>query len=252
MKFVSKNNPSPQEVYEIINDGLRKKAMITLYACCCAKYNGRAKSQLGLGERMILIKPDGSFMIHQDHKLDPVNWQPPKSHSKVKIENETVFLESVRRSPEEHLFVKLNKTYLVSYCLVRDTEDLEVTGHEKDMGKMLWKHPSMIEKGFRPTDMEYATESGFIDILGKDEEGHLTILELKSRKAGISAVKQLLRYVNDFKEDKERVRGILVAPGVTDDAQEMLDKYELEFKMVEPPKELKIDKKVTLDFFVKK
>ena len=82
------------------------------------------------------------------------------------------------------------------------------------------------------------------------ENGYLTILELKSRKAGISAVKQLLRYVNDFKEDKERVRGILVAPGVTDDAQEMLDYYELEFKMVEPPKELKIDKKVTLDFFV--
>ena len=98
----------------------------------------------------------------------------------------------------------------------------------------------MIEKGFRPTDMEYANESGFIDILGKDENGDLTILELKSRKAGTSAVKQLLRYVNDFKEDKTRVRGILVAPNITDDAQEMLDYYELEFKMIEPPKELKI------------
>ena len=36
--------------------------------------------------------------------------------------------------------------------------------------------------------------------LGKDENGHLTILELKSLKAGTSAVKQLLRYVNNFKE----------------------------------------------------
>ena len=76
---------------------------------------------------------------------------------------------------------------------------------------MLWKHPSMIEKGFRSTDMEYATESGFIDILGKDENEHLTILELKSHKAGTSAVKQLLRYINDFKENKTRVRDILVA-----------------------------------------
>ena len=104
------------------------------------------------------------------------------------------------------------------------------------MGKMLWKHLSMIEKGFRPTDMEYATESGFINILGKDENGHLTILEWKSRKAGTNAVKQLLRYVNDFKEDKTRVRGILVASSITDDSQEMLDYYELNLKWLNHPK----------------
>ncbi|MDZ4171267.1 MAG: endonuclease NucS, partial [Methanobacteriaceae archaeon] len=70
-----------------------------------------------------------------------------------------------------------------------------------------------------------------------------------SRKAGNSAVKQLRRYLKDFEDDKKKVRGILVAPSITDDALELLEEEGMEFKSVEPPKELNIDKKVTLDFF---
>jgi len=145
--------------------------------------------------------------------------------------------------------VEIEEAHMVSYYLIEDSQDLEVAGHEKDMGEMIWKAPEIIEKGFRPTDREYSTTKGFIDILGKDKDGSLMILELKSRKAGITAVKQLRRYLKDFEEDKGKVRGILVAPSITDDALELLEEEGLEFKSVEPPRELNIDKKVTLDFF---
>lgn len=249
MKFISSENPSPSETFKLIDDGLRKRALVMIFACCKATYEGRARSRLGAGERVIMLKPDGAFLIHQDRKLDPVNWQPPKSRSKVKMKDGVVYLESIRRAPEELLEVEIKKAHLVTYYLAEDSQDLEVAGHEKDMGEMIWKSPEIIEKGFRPTDREYQTSKGFIDILGKDKDGSLMILELKSRKAGMTAVKQLRRYLKDFEEDKGKVRGILVAPSITEDALELLEEEGLEFKSVDPPRELNIDKKVTLDFF---
>ena len=85
------------------------------------------------------------------------------------------------------------------------------------------------------------------------------ILELKARKAGIAAVKQIRRYLTDFENrenkeiknphEKQKIRGILVAPSIGDDALELLEEEGIEFVAVEPPRELKKDKKVTLDAF---
>ncbi len=80
-------------------------------------------------------------------------------------------------------------------------------------------------------------------------DGNITILELKSRKAGTNAVKQLRRYVDCFCDHKEKVRGVLVAPSATDDALEMLEEQGMEFKALEAPRELKNNKVVTLESF---
>ncbi|KZX15309.1 endonuclease NucS [Methanobrevibacter cuticularis] len=260
MKYKLLENPNIEEMYDLIEEGLRKKAMINVFCCCKVIYEGRALSQLDFGERMILLKPDGSFLIHQERKVDPVNWQPPKSRTRTFIKDNTLFLESHRRSPKERLEVEIKKTHFVNYVLVEDYQELEIAGYEKDMGDMIMKHPHMIEEGFKPTDREYSTEHGFIDILGKDKEGNLMVLELKCRKAGINAVKQIRRYLTDFKEEensnlentgneKKKVRGLLVAPSIGEDARELLEEENIEFKSIDPPKELKNDKKVTLDIF---
>ena len=86
------------------------------------------------------------------------------------------------------------------------------------------------------------------------------VLELKARKAGVTAVKQLRRYLQDLKNtdndylrecksEKKQIRGLLVAPSIMDDALELLEEEGIEFVSVEPPRELKRDKKVTLDAF---
>ncbi|MDI9615310.1 endonuclease NucS [Methanothermobacter sp.] len=250
MKCRVSENPSRNEAYKLIDEGLRKRALIVILACCSASYEGRARSSLGAGERLIIIKPDGTFMVHQDRKVDPVNWQPPKSRCRVYMKRGSLFLESIRRSPEERLEVELHEVHLISFYLPRDMHELTVSGHESDMGDMIIMHPHLIEPGFRPVAREYATSSGFIDILGKDENGSLMIIELKSRKAGVSAVKQLRRYVDEFRDDQVGVRGILVAPSITHDALEMLEDEGLEFREIEPPRELKSNMGVTLDNFL--
>lgn len=260
MKYKLLENPSTDEAYDLVDEGLRKKAMINMFACCKVIYEGRAMSQLDFGERFIMLKPDGSFLIHQERKVDPVNWQPPKSRSRAIIKDEILILESHRRSPKEKLEVEIKKTYFASFAVAEDYQELELAGYEKDMGDMIMNHPTMIEAGFKPTTREYNTEHGFIDILGKDKNGNLMVLELKCRKAGINAVKQIRRYLTDFKDDdnsylkefgleKKEIRGLLVAPSIGDDAKELLEEEGIEFKAIEPPKELKIDKKVTLDIF---
>ncbi len=257
MKYKILENPNHKSAYELISEGLRKKATVYLFANCKINYEGRALSELDWGERIIIIKPDGSFLVHQDKKVEPVNWQPPKSKAKSYIKNQTLFLESRRRTPKELLTVEVGDIHIVHYANIEDFEELEQAGYEKDMGDMIMKRPHIIEEGFKPTFREYSVEHGFIDILGKDKNNNLMVLELKCRKAGVSAVKQLKRYLTDFEDEEEsltdenhrKIRGLLVAPSIDEDAKELIEKENMEFVSVEPPKELKRDKKVTLDFF---
>lgn len=244
-----KKNPSHQEALELINDSISKRAFLILVVCCKIHYKGRAVSKLGTGERTVLIKGDGSFIIHQDRNLEPINWQPPKTKLVVKEDNETIFVTGTRRKPQEKLELEIKNVHLISYHIGSDKESLELAGYEEDMREMIFKNPSLIEEGFRPTSKEYPTQDGFIDIIGKDKDGKIIILELKSRKAGVNAVKQLKRYLKHFYEHKKFVRGVLVSPSITEDANELLKEYKMEHIKLEPPKELDRNNKITLDNF---
>ncbi|MGZ7160132.1 MAG: endonuclease NucS [Methanobacterium sp.] len=249
MKIKVIQKPKNDELMVLVNEALSKRAFLVIIACCRIKYWGRATSRLGSGDRTIIIKSDGSFLVHQDYNLEPVNWQPPDCNFKAKIDGEIVSIKGIRRNPPESLEVEIHNAYMASYHIGNDIKELELAGYEEDMGTMIFKNPEIIEKGFRPTSREYSVSGGFIDILGKDSKGDLMVLELKSRRAGVNAVKQLKKYLDDFKEHKNFVRGILVAPSITEDAEELLEKYQLEFKALEPPKELLNSNAVTLDSF---
>jgi endonuclease len=60
---------------------------------------------------------------------------------------------------------------------------------------------------------ERSVESGFIDILGKDQNGALVVIELKSGTAKREAIGQIVGYMGDLiaEEPEIQVRGILVA-----------------------------------------
>ena len=172
-------NPSTKDALKLINDAFLKRASLILIVCCKVKYDGRAVSRLGLGERTILIKGDGSFIIHQDRNLEPINWQPPKTKINVKEENGRLIIQGIRRNPEEILELEIINLNLISYYLGKDTKKLELAGYEEDMREMILKNPNLIEKGFRPTSKEYSTPTGFIDIIGKDKDGKITIFRIK-------------------------------------------------------------------------
>ncbi len=244
-----KHNPSNTEAIQIINEAISKRAFLILVVCCKVNYEGRAVSKLGPGERTVLIKGDGSFIIHQNRNLEPINWQPPKTKLKADLENDIIKIIGNRRKPKEQLELEISNVHLISYYLGSDTRDIELAGYEEDMRQMVMMNPELIEKGFRPTSKEYKTAQGFVDIIGKDKDGKLVILELKSRKAGVNAVKQLKRYIDCFIDHQNFVRGILVSPSITDDAKELLKTNKMEHVQLTPPKDLKSKTRTTLDYF---
>ena len=65
MNSVTMENPDAQDTLKLINQGLKKRALIILVACSRIFYEGRARSKLEWGDRNIMIKQDGSFLIHQ-------------------------------------------------------------------------------------------------------------------------------------------------------------------------------------------
>ena len=79
--------------------------MIIILAQCHVEYEGRARSRLDKGDRLILIKKDGTFTIHQELNLDPVNWQAPGCKNKVSLKENQIILQSIKTKPDEEITV---------------------------------------------------------------------------------------------------------------------------------------------------
>ncbi|WP_297495691.1 endonuclease NucS [Thermococcus sp.] len=247
-KVELRESPSPEETKLLVDSAVSSEAILTIFARCLVHYDGRAKSELGPGDRIIIVKPDGSFLIHQKEKREPVNWQPPGSIVRLELREKPV-LVSVRRKPRETLEVELEEVYLITVFRAEDYEELALTGSEAEMAELIFESPEVIEPGFRPLYREKPIKHGIVDVLGVDKEGNIVVLELKRRRADLHAVSQLKRYVETLKEEHENVRGILVAPSLTSGAKKLLEKEGLEFRKLEPPKRGKNSKGKQLRLF---
>ncbi|WP_456421512.1 endonuclease NucS [Thermococcus sp.] len=234
-KVELKINPSPEETKLLVDSAVSSEAILTIFARCSVHYDGRAKSELGPGDRVIIVKPDGSFLIHQKEKREPVNWQPPGSVVRLELREKPVLI-SVRRKPRETLEVELEEVYLITVFHAEDYEELALTGSEGEMAELIFENPWLIEPGFKPLYREKPIRHGIVDVLGLDRDGNIVVLELKRRRADLHAVSQLKRYVETLREEHENVRGILVAPSLTSGAKRLLEKEGLEFRKLEPPK----------------
>jgi len=234
-KVELRENPSPEEIKLLVDSAVSSEGVLTIFARCRVHYDGRAKSELGPGDRVIIVKPDGSFLIHQKEKREPVNWQPPGSVVRLELRERPV-LVSVRRKPRETLEVELEEVYLITVFHAEDYEELALTGSEAEMAELIFENPEVIEPGFKPLYREKPIKHGIVDVLGVDRDGNLVVLELKRRRADLHAVSQLKRYVETLREEHENVRGILVAPSLTSGAKKLLEKEGLEFRKLEPPK----------------
>nr|WP_281034155.1 endonuclease NucS domain-containing protein [Methanocaldococcus fervens] len=109
-----------------------------LLARCRVFYDGRAKSQLEEGDRVIIIKPDGTFLIHKDKKREPVNWQPPGSKIFLSIEGDNFILKSIRQKPKEELKVVISNVYHACAFKCDDCEELNLTGSEAEMAELIF------------------------------------------------------------------------------------------------------------------
>jgi len=229
--------PDPETARDLVARAVDRGALVTLFGRCTVEYDGRASSSLGPGDRHVTLKPDGAALVHTDEGQQPVNWQPPGCDHSVAVADGALELLSERATPEETLSVTFETVAHAAAFDVTDPEELSLTGTEADLKDRILADPELVESGFTPLATERETPAGAVDIYGEDAAGRTVVVELKRRRVGPDAVGQLDRYVDALERDLHAgtaVRGILVAPSVTDRARQLLAKKGLEFVSLEP------------------
>ncbi|MFC7134635.1 MULTISPECIES: endonuclease NucS [Salinibaculum] len=229
--------PDTEQACGLVSDGIEAGALVTLFGHCTVDYEGRAASTLGPGDRLVVLKPDGTALVHTDEGQQPVNWQPPGCAHSVSVDGDALVIRSERETPEELLVVRFESVDHAALFDPTDPSDLSLVGTEADLRDRILSDPALVEDGFEPRATERETPAGAVDIYGEDADGTAVVVELKRRRVGPDAVGQLTRYVDALERDLHagrEVRGILVAPSVTDRARRLLAERGLEFVSVEP------------------
>ncbi len=223
-----------------LNDSLRKGETVVFGVNCSVRYSGRAESFLEQGDRIVIIKEDGTLLIHQPQGSYPVNYMKSGTSHFLEKRKDGLFLVSRNLSEKEFLELQLFKVYFISSRHLVDGKKILLQGTERDMSRMIMSNPELIEKGFRPLSEEEHTEYGFIDVFGYDSENRLVVVECKRYSADLSAVQQLRRYVERVMKSKglprNKVRGIIAAPKISPKAEKMLRDFGFEYRKVSPPK----------------
>jgi RecB family endonuclease NucS len=236
MTVSSLTDPPVEDALDLIDTGFERGGMVTLVGECEVQYDGRASSYLGPGERLIILKSDGTLLVHRDEQRKPVNWQPPGCSHDARTEDGHLIVHSTRTSPHEEVTITFETVVQVSLLELDDSPDLALEGSEEDLRQRILEDPDVLEEGFQAMMTERETSAGAVDIYGKDAEGTQTVVELKRRRVGPEAIGQLNRYVEALERNRSgrSVRGILVAPSVTDRAEELLATEDLEFVSLTP------------------
>ncbi len=216
-----------EEAVKILNK-IKKSNTIIIVGKIVIEYIGRAASYAPQGDRIILLKPDGSLLIHESSKVEPLNWQPPKSVALFNCIEGRLRIESHRYNPHEEVVIDFIDIEFIKACNITSSK-LFIIGRESDIVNLIALNPSSIVDASTIVGTDIPTPYGKIDLLLKDEKENLIIVEVKNEKAGIAAVLQLKRYLEYYISRGFSVKGVLVAPSITDDAMAMIIKEGIKY-----------------------
>ena len=230
-------SPSLEAAHVMLREALAKRKFVLLLGACSVVYEGRSATMLGEGERLVIVKPDGAVLVHRPRGYSPVNWQPDSQLLEARLEQGELVIKSLRAKPRELLEIRVTRVdALVIVEDMRDAAEFLELIDEGEIRDALARHPELIEPGLRIVAREKKLgDAGYADLYGVDSRGRHVIIEVKRVTAGRSAVEQLKRYVEVFRRENPEapIRGILVAPALTEPAKRLLEEYGLEYRKLD-------------------
>jgi len=227
--------PSLSEAEKALKEYLIRDVTVQVNGLCSVNYQGRASSKLDRGERLVIKKQDSALLVHGPENYQPKNWQPEVDTYNIEIdeENKELVLEARRKNPDELVEIRFEEIEAVIVTQLVDKSDLKIRGHEIDIHDSIEDKPELIEKGMKVVEREKENSAGFIDIFALDETDSYVVIEVK-RNPDYNSVIQLKRYVDEIKQEfSGTIRGILVAPKMTDKILDYIDDKDLEFVEIE-------------------
>jgi len=239
MPLSVKLNPAISEAAEVLEKAVRSRRFVVAVGDCRVDYEGRASSTLDWGDRVTMIKQDGSVLVHRPVGYEPVNWQPPRCLVKVSIEDPgALVITASRNQPRETISIEFREITLLATGNLHDPGEFALHVTEEQMKRAILTAPELVEEGLKPLEAEKSLgEAGFTDIYAEDNRGNLVVVEIKRNAATKDAVLQLQRYLETLRTTVGRpIRGIVAAPQLRKGAQPLLESLRLEFVMVPPEK----------------
>ena len=197
--------------------------MRLLVARCSAVYSGRLDTVLPEALRLIMVKADGSVLIHADAGgYKPLNWMTPPTAIEEDGRGQIIVRKFAGKT-EDRLQIILHEV------LYDETHEMETPeagqgltkdGVESDLQQLLAEQPHWCGEGFRLVRREWPTDIGPVDLMCRDAQDAWIAVEIK-RVAGIDAVEQLSRYLERIQLDPAFAgcRGVLAAQVVKPQAR---------------------------------
>src|SRR6266581_5829162 len=185
--------------------------MRLIVARCEVTYSGRLNAFLPESTRLMMLKDDGSVLVHADAGgYKPLNWMTPPTV--VETGDDLVVVRKRAGRTEDRLEIRLLEVLSDVRHDMGEAAALEKDGVERDLQLLLADEPSHIEPGLRLVKREWPTDVGPVDLMCRDENDGWVAVEIK-RVGTIDAVEQLGRYLDCIRADPSRAacRGILAA-----------------------------------------
>jgi endonuclease len=185
-----------------------------IVARCEVSYTGRLSAFLPESTRLVLVKADGSVLVHADAGgYKPLNWMTPPTV----LEEEPGVLVVRKRAgrTEDRLEIRLHEVLSDVEVEMGEAAPLEKDGVEAHLQELLAANPEALGEPLRLDRREWPTDLGPVDLMCRDEDGGWVAVEVK-RIAEIDSVEQLSRYLERIRLDPARAdcRGILAAQRV--------------------------------------
>jgi Predicted nuclease of the RecB family len=201
-------------------------------ARCSVDYDGRLTAHLPLATRLLVVKADGSVLVHSDGgSYKPLNWMSPPC-TLVELEPEDAQSEDgvvvvwrvQHAKSEDRLTVHIHEVLHDSAHELGVDPGLVKDGVEAHLQRLLAEHIHTLGHGWSLVRREYMTAIGPVDILAKDHAGASVAIEIK-RRGEIDGVEQLTRYLELMNRDPllSPVTGVFAAQVIKPQARTLAE-----------------------------
>jgi RecB family endonuclease NucS len=183
-----------------------------LVARCEVRYTGRLNAVLPEAVRLLILKADGSVLVHDDAGgYKPLNWMT----APTLVEDDGDRLVVRKAKTEDVLEIRLVEVLSDVVHDMGESAALQKDGVERDLQEALAASPVALGEELVLVKREWPTDVGPVDLMCKDAAGEWVAVEIK-RIGTIEAVEQLTRYLGFIRADpaKARCRGILAAQAI--------------------------------------
>ena len=202
--------------------------MRLVLARCAVDYVGRLTAHLPLATRLLLVKADGSVLVHSDGgSYKPLNWMSPPctltvaEPSEAEAEAGVVEQWTVQHAKtDDRLLVRVHEVLHDSSHELGVDPGLVKDGVEAHLQRLLAEQISTLGPGYTLVRREHMTAIGPVDILCRDASGGAVAVEIK-RRGEIDGVEQLTRYLELMNRDPHLapVTGVFAAQEIKPQAR---------------------------------